>query len=583
MPSEHEPRTLTQMLREWDDDRLVELFRLRPELAFPPPTHFSQLASRATTRHSVASALDELTCMELAAARIAVGLKAPFALTDAIAACGVGAPPHAAVSAAFERLLERGLLWGSERSLRPVRALAALLADEEDSGHVPRPLPLQPPDLSDVPRQRQALVDKAAAGSAFEFVRQIEVVVEHSDHHAARLTQSGGVAARDVRGLARLLDIPPSLAGAHLEVALVGGLVGLAAHELDEALIPTERFDQWRAEDLARQWRWLADAWLRHHLGSGPAEMKRLLLDAYGNAGEGRVLTAADLRGWLAWHRPRRPSSWDRSVPAFVGQSAAVGITGLGALASYALDPATRALAALMPSRVDQVLLQADLTAVAPGPLDARAGAELAAIADVESRGGATVFRFSRESLESARALGWTSEDVLDVLRSRSRTPVPQPLEYLVRDMERRELVATSASLPAAGDEHGHRRRRRAAGSPADEEATPRDRLDDRLAREIVAALREHDQDEGERLETGPYSDSLGATPLNALREAVETQEVVWVGFVDGRGGRHERMATVTSVDDGAVRGRDATSGDALTIPISRVTAAHIIRAAASR
>ena len=88
---------------------------------------------------------------------------------------------------------------------------------------------------------------------------------------------------------------------------------------------------------------------------------------------------------------------------------------GAGGLASYGRtlladsDP-TAALAALLPEPVDHVLLQADLTAVAPGPLESQLARKLQLVADVESRGGATVYRFTptsvRRALDSVVATG---------------------------------------------------------------------------------------------------------------------------------------------------------------------------------
>ena len=58
----------------------------------------------------------------------------------------------------------------------------------------------------------------------------------------------------------------------------------------------------------------------------------------------------------------------------------------IGAGAAAAIDPH-------LPRPVDHVLLQADLTAVAPGPLETEVARRLHLLADVESRGGATVYR----------------------------------------------------------------------------------------------------------------------------------------------------------------------------------------------
>jgi hypothetical protein len=95
-------------------------------------------------------------------------------------------------------------------------------------------------------------------------------------------------------------------------------------------------------------------------------------------------------------------------------------------------------MAALLPEPVDHVLLQADLTAVAPGPLVPDLARTMALTADVESRGGATVYRFTAASVRRALDAGWSSSGLLDLLARSSRTPVPQPLEYLVGDVARR-------------------------------------------------------------------------------------------------------------------------------------------------
>ncbi|MBT2445036.1 helicase-associated domain-containing protein [Streptomyces sp. ISL-36] len=145
-------------------------------------------------------------------------------------------------------------------------------------------------------------------------------------------------------------------------------------------------------------------------------------------------------------------------------ESEMLGITGRGALSSPARallnlplaeaapDPATpggveltiaasRAatlLAPLLPEAVDHVLLQADLTAVAPGPLQRPLADMLGVLADVESKGGATVFRFTPGSVRRALDAGSSASDLHDFLTAHSRTPVPQPLAYLIDDVARR-------------------------------------------------------------------------------------------------------------------------------------------------
>ncbi|MFC8793469.1 helicase-associated domain-containing protein [Streptomyces cinereoruber] len=111
---------------------------------------------------------------------------------------------------------------------------------------------------------------------------------------------------------------------------------------------------------------------------------------------------------------------------------------GGGVEESVAAERAATLLAPLLPEAVDHVLLQADLTAVAPGPLRRPLADALAVLADVESKGGATVYRFTPGSVRRALDSGLTASDLHDFLAAHSRTPVPQPLAYLVDDVARR-------------------------------------------------------------------------------------------------------------------------------------------------
>ncbi|TPQ16472.1 helicase C-terminal domain-containing protein [Streptomyces sporangiiformans] len=135
-----------------------------------------------------------------------------------------------------------------------------------------------------------------------------------------------------------------------------------------------------------------------------------------------------------------------------------LGITGRGALSTHgrallgapptattpgaelaaAASRAGRLLAPLLPEPLDHVLLQADLTAVAPGPLERPLADTLGVLADVESKGGATVYRFTPGSVRRALDAGRSASDLHAFLAQHSRTPVPQPLTYLIDDVARR-------------------------------------------------------------------------------------------------------------------------------------------------
>ncbi|WP_189942250.1 helicase-associated domain-containing protein [Streptomyces aurantiogriseus] len=105
---------------------------------------------------------------------------------------------------------------------------------------------------------------------------------------------------------------------------------------------------------------------------------------------------------------------------------------------AVATAAAARLLTPLLPEPLDHVLLQADLTAVAPGPLHRPLADMLGVLADVESKGGATVYRFTPASVRRALDAGRSASDLHAFLAAHSRTPVPQPLAYLIDDVARR-------------------------------------------------------------------------------------------------------------------------------------------------
>jgi hypothetical protein len=125
----------------------------------------------------------------------------------------------------------------------------------------------------------------------------------------------------------------------------------------------------------------------------------------------------------------------------------ALSTAGRALLASTALDASSRrvriaeiaaAMSAALPDEVDEVLVQADLTVVAPGPLTAEATRNLRLLADIESRGHATVYRIGEASIRRALDAGWDAATIQSTLSGLSRTPLPQPLAYLIDDVARR-------------------------------------------------------------------------------------------------------------------------------------------------
>jgi hypothetical protein len=337
--------------------------------------------------------------------------------------------------------------------------------------------------------------DSAGAGQAMEAVRHLDALLHALAETPAPVLRSYGLGVRDVRRLGKETGLDDTMTALLLEVGYAAGLIThteTSAQNGDRLWLPAPGYDSWRAAPLARQWALLARTWLemtrapvlvgqRDNKGkpisalsleatrtSVPAT-RRAALGVLAELPAGTAPTADTVVERLAWQAPRRfhrpnGGSGTGAEPvtrAALSEAAVLGITGLDALTSYSRlliterprseeddplgiradglgDALIAALDQLLPAPVDHMLVQADLTVIIPGPPEPAFAAELAAVADAESRGAATVYRVTPESVRRALDVGYTAADLQALFKERSRTALPQTLTYLIDDVARR-------------------------------------------------------------------------------------------------------------------------------------------------
>ena len=139
-----------------------------------------------------------------------------------------------------------------------------------------------------------------------------------------------------------------------------------------------------------------------------------------------------------------------------------LGLCALGTLSTLGrdmvtgrVDQARASLAAHVPAVTSQFVIQADLTVVATGPLTTAVQVDLELMADLESSGAASVYRFSDQSLRRAYDAGWSAAEINAFLDAHATKGVPQPLSYLVEDVGRRHgrvRVGSAASYIRSDD-----------------------------------------------------------------------------------------------------------------------------------
>lgn len=371
----------------------------------------------------------------------------------------------ATASSPVEELLARGLL---------VASVPDTVVIPFEVATVLQPTYDEPPVL-DTTTHDPSVVDRTGGLHAHAFVQAVDdLLATWSDSPPAQL-RSGGLGVRELRRVAELLDLPSEQAALVVETAHAASLLD-ATYPAEEWL-PTEAYDTWRSRPIAERWTRLAAAWLDtsraaglvgqkderdksiNALGSGVlhgsvAQVREATLSALATMPPGVAPTTESLVRRTVWDRPRSGGMRRRQLLEWTLREAEqVGVCGQAAITSYGrallvgdTDAAMRLLTPCLPELGDQVLVQPDLTAVAPGPLRAEIRAELGLLADVESTGAATVYRFSPQSVRRALDAGRTAAGVRDWLVGHSRTTVPQPLLYLVDDVARRHGLLRAGS-----------------------------------------------------------------------------------------------------------------------------------------
>ncbi len=319
---------------------------------------------------------------------------------------------------------------------------------------------IKQPSLTGAKRIEQQ-VNLAAIANVSTVLRWVEELLNFWADEPADALRAGGLGVRDLKIVATHLGVDESCTAFVAELAYLASLISIDA---DDRILPSNKFDIWLMQTPADRWQMLASQWLITSRVSGlvgRAEAKNVAalgpeLDRV-NAARVRALTLELLREnqgiapeWnsfkdvLSWRAPvRRNSSLQDELAEWTLREAEwLGITGQGALSKFGaqfLDgDDLSSINEDLPKTVDHILIQSDNTAIAPGPLEHEISQALAMMAEIESRGGATVYRFTESTIRRALDHGKTGDEIKTFLVKTSKTPMPQPLEYLIADVAKK-------------------------------------------------------------------------------------------------------------------------------------------------
>ncbi|BAL91153.1 hypothetical protein AMIS_59330 [Actinoplanes missouriensis 431] len=383
--------------------------------------------------------------------RIAQQSLDPFGFGGIMLGAQMDAPPWA---------VDRGLVvrspWGSGVQMPAEVALALR------GGAVPfTPEPPSPP-LGEVDAE---LVERESAAAAADMLSLVTAVTELIGHTSVTVLKNGGIGIRELRRMAKAAGRDEDRIRFAVEVMTAGGMVGGS----ERVLALGDGFEEYATMEPPGQLLDLADSWLglpACPLAPGSAGDPALSWDYDDEAVlsglragvigllasvtvPGQSLDPSELPGLLTWHMPflteAARDDLDRFVAGIWREAHLLGLLAHGAITLLGRQllagdaEALRAhLAVLIPPARTTVVLQNDLTAVVTGTPSAALLALLDQTASTESRSGAWTWRFTPASVLRALDAGATPASlVTDLTAVAEDGRLPQPLEYLIKDVGR--------------------------------------------------------------------------------------------------------------------------------------------------
>lgn len=273
-------------------------------------------------------------------------------------------------------------------------------------------------------------------GQAITSVRRAASVLRTLSVRPVRLGRKGAVAVASLRELAETIrtDQEPV---EHLVAVLRASklLSNVTGHGGKQLLVSSFAADNWLQLDYSARWITLAQAAIR----AFDSRARTALCDSAYDLDEAEHM--------LPFNFPLLPANDLHKFAQAAGTAEELGLSVGGHL-----TPVARALLTddellaetlvreHMPPPVKGVYLQPDLSLIAPGPLRPDDESVLSRIAITEQLGPAASLRLSSASLTKAVQRGFAPQDIRAHLERLSFTGIPQPLDYLLTELERQAL-----------------------------------------------------------------------------------------------------------------------------------------------
>jgi hypothetical protein len=275
--------------------------------------------------------------------------------------------------------------------------------------------------LANTKQTDQGFIDSQAGISAFETVQAITELVIELEQRYVKEVGRGQVGLPELKRLALHLGRDVDYARLLYSLAQMASLIGIA----DKRWQISSEYSNWLTSSTQERWQLLASAWLTL-LGeiaaselAGTKNLKSAFAETFPLANEGvltfmsRLSKLAELIGITSGHEV---ASWFK--PLLEGKS----------------KEAFLMLQNHLPKIQNKIIVQADLTIIAVGPLPTDKELKLRRFVETERIGIASTYRISTLSVTFGLETGLTEADIRALLTELSGIPLPQPVDYLIKE-----------------------------------------------------------------------------------------------------------------------------------------------------
>ena len=280
----------------------------------------------------------------------------------------------------------------------------------------------------------QSDVDRDSGIATFETIQALTELVFDVEQRYIREVGKKNVGLPDIKRLAQHVRQTNEFAREIYELANHADLIGLANGRWQLGPQALAWLD-WQPE---RRHRHLLEVWLGL-IGATSAQ------DLLASIRSSEVAGTVSLMQQLRENYPYADGAVSSRIARVVSFAERIGLSHNGWLSSWAIETlggsietAAHAASAFLPTPQRKLICQADLSLIAPGPLPTDLEIALRRFADTEQIGMASTYRMSALSISHGLETGLTEQQIRSWLLELTDKPLPQPVDYLIREAAQR-------------------------------------------------------------------------------------------------------------------------------------------------